>query len=168
MHNIVQAEFFHVGGGSSTLEMVEIESLGRILDHSPIKTVVRFYDEGEFVTAYALRSQAIELHNRALYTQPVKSRSWYEMLFSTLFGYSYGQTVEPGERLACVRDAFEAIAYTSKVIAVELPDYSFRPMHDNELYDLLTSVNRAKDAWIFVFKHNELCAKQNKLIASVP
>ncbi len=54
---------------------------------------------------------------------------------------------------------------TSKDVAVELPDYSFRRMRPEEAHELVVAAERAKGVWLVVFKPNNLLAERNVMVA---
>ena len=47
-----------------------------------------------------------------------------------------------------------AVAGTSRIIGMESFDRSFRPIRDNEIYELLQAASRATSLWLFIFKPN--------------
>jgi hypothetical protein len=166
MHNIVQAEFFHVGGVDSSLELLETELQDRMSAGAPIKTTVRFFDEGGFVTEFVEKYQKQALLPRQLLAQYNIAVRWKRLVLAHLFYASHVKQMPPAERLLHAQESFHAIAETSRVIAVECGDHSFRPIEDNELYDIKTAISRATGAWLFIFAPNELCADRNEIIAA--
>ena len=166
--NIVQAEFFHVGGkGVKTLEALDAEILGRVADGAPIKTTVRFFDEGGFITDFVLNLASIEEHESSLVAAVSRTRGWKKSFLGRRHHRLVRRTLDLKARRARLaalqlRTAIE----TSRKVAVELPDRSFRPVAPDERHDLLEAAERATDAWIFVFKPNDLLADCHEDVAS--
>jgi hypothetical protein len=166
MHNIVQAEFFHVGSMDFSLELLGAECEDRMTDGSPLNTTVRFFDEGGFVTEFVQLYQADAQLPWKLLSQYKKASRWRRLMLAHLFYATITKRMTPEERLLRAQEFFFTIAETSRVIAVERPDHSFRPIEDNEFYDVKTAISRAAGASLFVFEPNELCADSNKIIAT--
>jgi len=179
--NIVQAEFFHVGGSDMTLEEVLRECAKRAADGHElaavlgretqfgIKTVVRFFDVGGSITAFA--QQFGQMNQQYINKQAalLEATSWWKLRWLDLYSHSLAGRIlvlkERGVRLA-VQKLNDAVRSQSKV-ALELSDHSYRFLRDNEVYELGEAAYNASGVWLFVFEPNNLLAEKNKLVAYV-
>lgn len=179
MPNIIQAEFFHVGGeGIFSLEALLAECCERSVDdlelalrgmkdRSSIKTVVRFSDVDGSVTAFAREFERIsQLHEEAFSSFVEEDgflrRAWLGFRSRRLVGKII-RLRKRGVRLAAQR--LDAVARASGEIAVELLDHSFRPARDDEIHELCEAAHKAIHVWLFIFEPNNLFADENEQVA---
>lgn len=164
-NNLVQAEFFHVGGEGSTLESVLQECAERINENfelalsevetnSRIKTVVRFFDNSGTLTAHVREESRVRglikrLQDQLLLGNFWLANSWYNLKLSRLYEK---RTELESKRMVLTYKLLQDVVKSGKPIAVEKNDHSFRPVRDDERYDLLVAANRGKDLWLFIFK----------------
>ena len=64
-------------------------------------------------------------------------------------------------------EQLHAIATTSREIALERSDRSFRPIREDEVRELLEAADKAELVWLFVFEPNDLMADYIVSIAAV-
>ncbi len=176
--NIVQAEFFHVGGNNvDSLEELGNEIFGRVQDGlplamegievpPPLKTVVRFYDDDGAVTAFVKEAARLR-ENHDLLFEAFPSAGWFRRWWiDRQTAQLAGKIVDAkGEALILAIRQFAAAVQASKPIGVECLDHSFRPMKPEESHELVEKVEAAKSLWLFVFQPNDLLADSNKSIA---
>jgi len=177
-HNIVQVEFFHVGGlGDRTLDGVITHCAERTREGSKIKTTVRIFDINdaltELVCEYAILKKTADalLHGpfkQALAAPPSLQRSislwWYE--------HRHWRTTCRLKRLRAriVRIALSQLrelVWVCGAVATENADRSFRLLSRDEAGELIESATAAVGAWIFVFEQNDLYADINHSVASM-
>lgn len=178
--NIVQAEFFHVGGTETpTFEALLEECRERVKEglelvlrghegRPHIKTVVRFFDETGELTRLALKADQLKRRDKKILDGLVSStglRRWFLNLKSRRLA---GQTLalqETARLLAAhrLRDAIKA----SRTVAVEKFDHSFRLVRKDELHELAESATNSRNVWLFVFRPNNLLSDTNTPVASV-
>ena len=177
-HNIAQVEFFHVGGKDTpSLDVLFDECGERIADglelvlqgceaKSGIKTVVRFFDESGSLTKIALKAARLSRQDRALMNNFANAgglrRWWLDIQSRRLAGQSIA--LKEKLRMLAAEQLREAIS-ASRDVAVECFDHSFRPMRREEAHELIVATEKAKSAWLFVFKPNDLLANKNTAVA---
>ncbi len=167
--NIVQAEFFLVNtrGASSDQELLG-EIRGRREDGAPIKTTVRFHDEGGFVTEFAQELARLEEGHKILQTKFLAARGlWRRWLFSRFCRAVKKIDAEMARVKVFAADQLHTVAETHGSIAIEQSDHSFRPLQADEVHELLEAADRAKGAWIFVFGPTDLLADKLPFVASI-
>lgn len=175
--NIIQAEFFHVGGKGLSLEEVFAECRERTADsrelsqagieNDPhIKTVIRFFDKEGILTQAVIEAEEMRKHDEELSNHV--SRSWGPVR------WLLGMWLHLIERKIAVIDNDLRVATTlgcatiilsKETVAVEKFDHSFRVVRPEERYDLLQSVCASTSVWVFVFEPNDMLADKNEMIA---
>ena len=180
MQNIVQAEFFHVGGDDTgSLDELFKQMGERVADTLPlalsgipttsgIKTVVRYYDDSGAVTAYTSRMLRLtkrkeELRQAVWHAKGLR-KVWYSFLLRHVRG-SYLLNCTSAQQLAA--EWLQKTIEHGGRVAVEVLDHCFRDAKKNELHELLEAARRSKGAWLFVFEPNDLLADSNKSVAHV-
>lgn len=181
--NIVQAEFFHVGGdpdmpfASFMADMQEriqdgFNDLRAGMDvaeiRTGIKTSVRFYDYDGSITQAAAREQAaqVELSQTLLKLGEAKSLIRRYLLYRRLERLS--RDVSPTNRKSHLRSIASSAALLRQKfpVAIETWDHHFRPVRANEAHEVSEAIARSRNSWIFCFAHNaDLFADENKVIA---
>lgn len=172
MPNIIQAEFFHVGGlDAPHLDVLIGECKTRIADGARIKTTVRFYDTDGSITSKAVSVSREDERLRKMVAGYTKANGWKRVFIGTVCIFALKKRIrsreQNGKVLSYIQLKLLETLRTSGQICVERHDRSFRPMRKDEAYDLATAIAKAKNVWIFVFSPNELCADKNTLIAQV-
>ncbi len=175
MPNIVQAEFFHVGGKNTSLGGLFKECGERVAEDLPlilqgveprsqIKTVVRFFDRDGSITAFARRFEQTEQRFDALLSASGWRRRWLNFR-SRRWAGNILALKEQAANLAA--QELEASIQASDQVAVECLDNSFRPARKDELHELCEAARRATGVWLFVFEPNDLLADKNESVARV-
>jgi hypothetical protein len=168
--NLVQVEFFHpemyaVLKSLSLPTMIE-SSREHMARGKRIKTVVRFFDEGNVLTDFVVEFARCKKRKDELEETPVELSSlrgrWHFFRLKRMCGIVCNQRKE-GLRLAT--QELLAAATTPTGFVVECPDGSFAPLFDYEAHPVLERVRDAVGVWIFIFKPNELRSVQNELVA---
>lgn len=178
--NIVQAEFFHVGGDQTpSLEALFAECGERLSDglelvlqgHEPysrIKTVVRFFDESGVLTNLALKAERLKKQDKELLDNFVRAsglRRWFLDRRSRRLAAQTLTLREDARVLAA--DQLCKTLQARREIAVERSDHSFRIAKKDETHELAESAHRSKGVWLFVFQPNNLLADTNTSVASL-
>lgn len=170
--NIIQAEFFHVGGGSQSLEDMMQECVERARDGTPIKTVVRFFDPDETITPFALQFAKKEKERRVLEKTLLGARGGFsfERILANRRHKLHSKKIRSMKeeaKLLAVRQ-LKAVTITSSEIALECRhDHSFRLIREDEVHELLEAADAAVDVWLFVFSPNPLLGDTQSLVVSV-
>lgn len=179
--NIVQAEFFHVGGEDvRSFNKLFNQMRERILDgleltlaagkeaSSGIKTCVRFYDLDGTVTPRVQNTQRLE----EAYTETLeilgesKPGSFHRWWFGgRLRRLHTKKELAKAQATTCVVRAFFYALKMKGPVAVERNDHSFRPMHGNEAHELAEAAANSKGVWLFVFRPNDLLSDTNTSVA---
>jgi hypothetical protein len=176
--NIVQAEFFHVGGGHSSLKDVIDDCKERIADgldlvmqggeaRSDIKTVVRFYDVGGVLTRLAQQAEVLKKRNRICMDSFVNAtglRRWWLDRQSRRFAGKILRLKDDVRTHTAVQ--LREVVQASLDVAVERGDHSFRLMRREESHEITIAAERAKSVWLFVFQPNDLLSDKNVMIAN--
>jgi hypothetical protein len=178
--NVVQAEFFHVGGDTNaSLEDVMAECWSRAGDGlrdilagadpktigTGIKTCVRFYDADWSMTNFVKHAQEIDEH-LALLPIISESRGFRRMLLRRKFKFLIHEitSIEPRKLALAIKELGESLKKIQPV-AIERVDKEgnrlFRPLRKDENHELLEAVRSSKHVWLFLFKHNDLLAETN-------
>ena len=174
----MQAEFFHIGGEDTASLDALLEECGeRVADglelvlqggeaRSGIKTVVRFVDVENKLTALALQAEALKKRDREIMEAFPNTtglrRWWLDRQSRTLAGKSLA--LKDKVRTLAAQQLRKAVK-ASQDVAVERSDHSFRPMRREEAHELVVAAEKAKAAWLFVFKSNDLLADKNTMVA---
>ncbi|MGH2506305.1 MAG: hypothetical protein ACREGH_01530 [Minisyncoccia bacterium] len=172
--NIVQAEFFHVGRGSTpSLEALLDECRERVKENlelvlqgvesrSGIKTVVRFFDESGKLTKLALKSEQLNKKDRQVLHDFINAKGLWRWWLNRQNRRLAGQSLVLKEkaRLLGVEELRLAIR-KSREVAVERPDHSFRLARKDESHELIESAQNSKGVWLFVFRPNNLLSDTN-------
>jgi hypothetical protein len=181
--NIVQAEFFHVGGkGVTSLDQLLKQIRERVNENfefvlatgkemSPgIKTGVRFYDVDGAVTRYAQYAQKF---NDAYYDTmgilgTTKLNSWRQRWHGRRLSRLYRKKeCTKNSAIHFTTRAFCSALKAKRPVAVERNDHSFRLIRADEVHELAEAVEIAPHAWIFIFRPNDLLADTNTVVARV-
>ncbi len=180
MSNIVQAEFFHVGGKNvRSLQKLLEECDERIAEghelalegietNSRIKTVVRFFDSDGSMTAFAREFEEANRRKEAAFAGFMEAgnwkREWMNLRSRRLAGKILALKGQAAKRAA---QALKAGARLPNQIAVERQDHSFRLARKDELHELCEAAQRATSVWLFIFEPNNLLAERNEPVANV-
>lgn len=161
--NIVQAEFFHTP--FSSLEDLSTDITERILDGSPIKTVVRFLDEDGALTNLVQQLERLEQR----YTESVLDFSEKSMLKRAIHNRRIKSlhrkiVLLRESKQSAVLDRFTKAIQSYCPIAVEQNDHSFRSMRNEEKLDLLAAAKHSTGLWVFIFYPNGILADENEMI----
>ena len=180
--NIVQAEFFHVGGEpgmsfNAFLGQVQERILDGFSDlragmnpadvRIGIKTCVRFYDYTGAVTREVAREQkAREYLDRTL-KEPGEQMSLIRRYLLYRRVKRLLKEASPYTRLshALCTKALAAALRKQNPVVIETWDHRFRPLKREEAHEVLEGIRRSKHSWIFCFEHNDLLADENKSVA---
>ena len=164
--NIVQAEFFLINIHCLDIQKLRHEVRSRDATSSPLKIVVRFYDEDSLVTNFALSATALERRQREL-NDVYRSRDYLEAHFQerecTRIMRQLNECRRWRKHVALLQ--LQTLRFNSGAIAVKEPGHAFRRAEKNELHDLCESAAASTDAWILVFEHNHLCAELHRIVA---
>ena len=181
MGNIIQIEFFHVGGkDTNSLAELDFEMHERIMENLPlarsgfevgsgIKTTARFFDSEDGMLTHLV--QKIEtLENVYTHTldllgtsPPYTFRRWFLGRRLRKIGRQKRRASEYVQRFSI--KTFLAVLKAASPVAVESLDRSFRPMKNDERHDVIEKAITAKSLWLFIFEPNDLCADKNKSVA---
>lgn len=168
-NNIVQVEFFHIGGTSATLDALWEEISDRVSTCSPLKTVLRFEDIDGSLTAYALESTQQYRQLRAWEKTILRMKPGWRLRFND---WRYRSSMRSYARhrdhltTLCANAAVSAFK-CKRTVAVEYLDHRFRMTMHDEHHELIERIRKAEIAWVFVFKPNELCSNQHLGVVSV-
>lgn len=182
MPNIVQAEFFHVGGkNTESLEDLFEEIGERVKENFPlaragietgtgIKIAVRFFDQDNQLTDLTKKLQSLEDHYTATLdvlgtSAPNTWRRWYLGWCLRRIGKQKSALSEKVEREAVA--ACVASLQLRELFAVEQMDRSYRAIKPEERHDFQEKAQGAKRVWLFIFEPNDLYADKNKLVATM-
>lgn len=168
MPNIIQAEFFHVGRGAESLDQVIGECAERVLDGSPIKTGVRFYDTQGDLTSKILKYASLDNWCGELEKKiPDASGLWRAVLVRAHRHYFKKYLKVKKSFLLLAIERVKMAALTSEEIALEQFDHSFKEMPSDEMHEVLERIEKAKGVWIFLFKPNDLLSDTQASISAV-
>lgn len=175
--NIVQAEFFHAGGTSNSIqdileeykehisESVEHLMRGSVYTMPPkprIKTSVRFYDVDGVLTSLVNRAAWQEKHFMALLESDVSSSMIRSVVRRVRLQHVLKQKMKLGSRLHTLAIvALETRLKEKQGIAIEKPDRTFRFLDKAEEHELLEAARFSLSSWLFLFRHNDLLADKN-------
>lgn len=179
--NIVQVEFFHVGGKDTSLSEFSAECDERMADimedifsgvkvsraQSSLKTCVRFYDVDGSISKFVKHAQDIDTRYNDTIMALSPEKGWRQVWQHIKFQWVAHQKHQIKKQKAAL--AFKGFARTVKTkspISVEDWEHRYIPMPADEVHELLEAARGARDVWMFLFAHNELFADQNELIAS--
>lgn len=178
-HNILQYEFFHVGGRNlSSLEEVTAECIERTADNlliatagddtgPGIKTVVRIYDMDGRVTRWAKQMKELEeqreVHLNAPRRNPITN--WYTRW---QIGRLNRQMDRGRELMVGYFTEYIGTSFKDEWnVAREIWNHAFRPARREEYIELRQAAITARSLWLFVFEPNDLLADKNESIVSV-
>jgi hypothetical protein len=176
--NIVQAEFFHVGGDpDSPIQQVLADAWSRTADglkdilagmdpdevKTGIKTCVRFYDYSGSITQSVLLEERAEADRIEVAGELEKKHGLIRryLLYQKLKRLSSEMVSAPKQRHILTINAVAKVLKERSPVAVEFGDHRFRPVRDNEAHELLEAIRASKSSWIFCFRHNQLLADEN-------
>ncbi len=172
--NVVQAEFFHVHG--ETLEEVATECVARIADavqlwrkgihaSAGIKTTVRFFDATGRITAYALRADQLEKQFTLFATKADDAAGMWRrfLLWRSRTALKKALALQKKIKRLVTIQLCKALRAKEPVV-IEANNFDLRLVRDDEVYELISAVQKAKNVWIFVWKPNELTAQTNELV----
>lgn len=182
--NVVQAEFFHIGGRGSSPEQVYAEGLSRAMTgledilagmdpdevKNHIKTCVRFYDYDGSIGKIVARAEKADKKHLEVAKKLESTDGRLRRLFLKYRLLRLLETIS-SER---PRTHKRAVAAITSIIRKKLPmaveygsHHRFRFVRDDERHELLESIKSARDSsWIFYYKHNDLLADENKVLVS--
>lgn len=170
MANIIQAEFFHVGGAGKIESLEDFVSgcLERATEGSRLKTVVRFYDDDSGrITAQVKHYNEMEKVHEGLVRLVIRSGGLWRWFLDISARRVAGKKRKAGEvHKRLVLNRMREIAQDPQSVAVEKRDHHFRFVREDEKHEILEAVGRGKSLWIFVFEPNDLLADSNKIVAS--
>lgn len=168
MSNIIQAEFFLVDttNAQSIEDLIKdcktrlIEGLELTLhgiERGPgIKTVIRFYDQGNLLTALALQAKvAADEHDEII--EQFASAGW---LRRKLVIRQAGSLKKLKAKLSddCRLRTYIQLHNEIKAlnnVAIEKSDHHFRLARPDELHELYESVRNSNSMWLFIFEPND-------------
>lgn len=177
--NILQYEFFHVGGrNASSLEEVMAECAERTVDSLPIamagddtgpgiKTVVRIYDMDGQVTRWAQQVKELEAQREVHFNAPRSNliTNWYARW---QIGRLNRQMDRGRELMVRYFTAYIGTSFKGEWnVARETWNHAFRPARREEYIELHQAAIMAKSLWLFIFEPNDLLADRNEGIVSV-
>lgn len=151
--NVVQATFLERADGRH--------------DVTQVKAVVRFHDEGDYLTAFVERLARVRFRCIDLEAALSTAHGWRRKLLGFRLRCAQRKADARERAKALAVERLRAIAKTSAQIAVGDANRSFRPMSQEEVPDLLDAVRCAKAVWLYVFGPNELLADEFSLIGRV-
>ena len=178
MKNLVQAEFFHVGGRDATPESFLYELSERVADGLElamqglepsfgIKTVLRFEDITGELTALVLRAKILTKVHAKIWKEfetAGRLRRWYLGRRNRRLTAKI-DILKEGCKLRALLHLYKA-RESGHAIAVERYDHTFRFARKEELHELLDAAASSSSVWLFVFEPNDLLADKNKIVAS--
>ena len=175
--NVLQYEFFHVGGKSvSSLGYELAECAEQAMDNLPlavagndissdIKTVVRIYDIDGRVTRWTRQVKELKAQQEVHVNTPRSN------LFTNLYArWQIGRLQKRVDRYKehMVEYYFMYVSkflYTDSVnVAREIQENIFRPAEMGEYIDLTLRGNTAKNFWLFIFEPDDLLANRTNMI----
>ncbi|HUO56461.1 MAG TPA: hypothetical protein VMU27_03445 [Candidatus Paceibacterota bacterium] len=176
--NIVQAEFFHVGGGDTpslealfdqcrerVKEGLELELRG-VESRSRIKTVVRFFDESGKLTKLAFKAERLHKKDNQVLQAFLKAKGLRRWWLNHQSRRLAGQTLALKEEARLLAAEHLRLAIRkSRDVAVEHSDHSFRLARKDETHELVESAYRSTGVWLFVFRPNHLLSDTNASVA---
>ncbi len=159
---LVQAEFFHTGGGSERVSLAQFckEMQERQAGGLPLKTVIRFTAHEDAIMKCA--------HNVTYFTDweknlrealPAKGVAQHKVFVQMQF-LKYAQWRR--RRLRKRLDRLVIRAFTKQVqlrrsVGIEGEQHRFRPLRDNERHELIETLRRLKgNVWVFIFASTDL------------
>lgn len=165
---LLQVEFFFTRG--RTLEAVMEDIADRVLDGSPLKRSIRFYDvEGRLTQKVLAWGRSRRLgHPTFIRSRTVgqKRKRKLERLHRRLTARDQEfETSVP----ACILDCLTGCILRGEDIALEdFGGQGFRIVAPNERAELMAMLPRArKQPWIFVFRDADLLADNLSIVGSV-
>lgn len=175
--NIVQAEFFHVDG--ETLDDIFRECARRIEDALPlwsrginvspgIKTTVRFFDVTGRITAWALRADQLEARFALLAQKAEHATGIWQWFLFRRSGSAFKKSLalrKKVKKLVAIQ-CCKALQSREPVV-IETGSLALRPVRGDEVYELVLAIQKTKNAWIFIFKPNDLAASTNEPVTDV-
>ena len=170
MSNVVQAEYFHVGGeASSPLDVIRISAERAALD-SRIKTTLRFTDPDGTIAGLATELTKLR-EDRETIGKRMSGGGSFFLTWMLRFDYSSISRTEAlvYKKLRSVMMLkLGADLLTTTPVAIENPDRSFRLVRPDERHELLEAITAAKgDPWLFIFETDDLLASDAALVASL-
>lgn len=180
--NIVQVEFFHVGGSATeSLEDLFEEMGERVRENLPlaltgaeanpgIKTTLRFYEDGDRLTMAASEIERLKRHHDAILNQYQDSsvgkwRKWN--LKNQLQKVNARWSALREDTGEAARSSCISAILSRRPVAIERADRSFRLARPEELHELQEMALQAKGVWFFIFEPNDLLASVNKRVTSL-
>lgn len=174
MPNIVQAEFFHVGGKRIvTLTDLLKECWSRALDNallvetgmepslSGIKTVVRFHDFSGAMTRLVQEYQQADTRATLIFEKFFSEPRWWKRKWLEYCHTKCFRKARRLKRLCSQRVQNELLNRAPAEIAVEYSDDTgrkFRMVRANEYHEIREAIRKSKNDWIFVFEPRALLA----------
>ncbi|MBY0472884.1 hypothetical protein K2Q00_01185 [Patescibacteria group bacterium] len=140
----------------------------RNADGAALKFTLRFFDSMGEVTAMSLRLHRLERWKKRLEICVAAKTGWRQGVADSLH-QTVSRWIEQVKEscVTCAIDQLHLAIDRHDEIAVEQPDRSFRPLRGDETYETLTSVEKSKGAWIFIFSPNNLTGNLNESVSYV-
>lgn len=180
--NIVQAEFFHVGGDPNmSFESFMAQMQERVLDgfndlrggmdpadiKSGIKTCVRFYDYSGAITQAVIRDQKVQKDLDETLVELQKQQSLIRRYLLYRRFKRLSKEMEPGKSRSHTLSVklLAAALRKREPVAIERWDHHFRPLRRDEAHEVMEGIRRSKRSWIFCFEYNDLFSDTNVGVA---
>ena len=163
--NIVQAEFFHAVGNS--IDEVMEDCARRIVEDSKIKTVVRFYDQGNRITRHIQEMKNLDAEFTELHLG-FQGAGWFQRsrMRGRIRSLSKQSALLNDVLAPLLVERLAEVIHAKGELAVECSDYSFRKVFPEELHELYESAKASPRAWAFIFGPGSLVAHNKRLIVS--
>jgi hypothetical protein len=179
MSNLAQVEFFHIGRKSNpTMDDYKeaAEEMRRTVASSlkagtkplsTLKTVVRFFDTKNLLTAIAKESARLRVESETRMSGYALASLPGRVIISKECQQLARTQLLIGKRcLSLVQAELRDTVKASRELAIEDLDRSFRPAQMPELHELLERTSGAYNVWLFVFKPNDLYSLTNESVAT--
>lgn len=165
MHNIIQVEFFLVNVQAPSLGQMLAEVVERREEGSPIKLVLRFYEDGGAITGLVKEAAYLEEQlDRALERFLLAGRFERWRLNKKSKWLAGKKIMLRGQMYRFVVKQLSSVIKNGAPFAVEQMDRRFRHAWSEELHEILESAKKARGMWVFVFSHDHLLADRLNMI----
>jgi hypothetical protein len=178
--NLIQAEFFHVGGEKiRSLDALQAECLERTKEVaepavcgtdviSGIITIVRFFDYDGSLTKLVLQERQLnEEREQVAETLAGKLSWWRRILLIHRYDHLRAKMISAEGRVCIVYQYLQHAILKGKPVAVELMDCSLRFVRAEEFHELLETTKNAKHVWLFIFSPNTSLSTRNELVTTM-
>ena len=178
-HNVLQYEFFHVGGkDAKSLDEVMAECFERTADNLPmamagddtgpgIKTVGRIYDMDGRVTHWANQVKDLEAQREVHFNAPRSNpiTNWYARW---QIGRLNRRMDKVKKLMVDYFTTYIGLSFNGEWnVARETWNHAFRPARREEYIELRQAAIMAKNLWLFIFEPNDLLADRNQGIVHI-